>query len=110
MELTPNRPSTPAAGQDVPREVRTALANATAKRATRLETPGSVVHTVRRGRPPDAEEATVSAVSRGGDTDTLGAVCGAAAGARFGTGAIPDRWLDVLDVETGLREFTAALV
>ncbi len=46
MELTPNRPSTPAAGQDAPREVRTALANATAKRATRLETSGYVAHTV----------------------------------------------------------------
>lgn len=41
----------------------------------------------------DAEEAIVASVSHGGDTDTAGAVAGALAGARWGLGALPDRWL-----------------
>ena len=104
-----------AADRDAPRAVRTALANATDEHAAQLETSGYVVHTLETAlydavAAPDAEEAIVSAVSRGGDTDTLGAVCGAAAGARFGAEAIPDRWLDVLGVESELRELTTALV
>jgi ADP-ribosyl-[dinitrogen reductase] hydrolase len=103
-----------AADRDAPTAVRTALANATDERAAQLATSGYVVHTLETAlydatAAPDAEEAIVSAVSRGGDTDTLGAVCGAAAGARFGPAAIPDRWLDVLDVESELRELAAAL-
>lgn len=41
-----------------------------------------------------AEEAIINAVMIGGDTDTLGAVTGAVAGARFGRDALPDRWLE----------------
>jgi poly(ADP-ribose) glycohydrolase ARH3 len=37
------------------------------------------------------------AIRCGGDTDTVGAMCGAIAGARFGHHAIPDRWLDALE-------------
>jgi ADP-ribosylglycohydrolase len=40
-----------------------------------------------------AEEAIVSAVSLGGDTDTRGAVAGALAGGRWGLKAIPVRWI-----------------
>ena len=36
-------------------------------------------------------------VSRGGDTDTLSAIAGAAAGARFGASHLPERWVS----ETG---------
>jgi ADP-ribosyl-[dinitrogen reductase] hydrolase len=39
------------------------------------------------------EDAVVFAVNLGGDADTNGAVAGALAGARFGAGAIPERWL-----------------
>ena len=42
-----------------------------------------------------AEEAIVAAVSMGDDTDTTGAVTGALAGAHYGVGAIPARWLEV---------------
>ncbi|ERH12440.1 MAG: ADP-ribosylglycohydrolase [halophilic archaeon J07HB67] len=49
-------------------------------------------------------------MSRGGDATTRGAVCGAVAGARFGVDSVPDRWLDVVDVETELRELAASLV
>jgi ADP-ribosyl-[dinitrogen reductase] hydrolase len=44
----------------------------------------------------DLESAVVFAVNLGGDADTNGAVAGALAGARFGAGAIPERWIDPL--------------
>ena len=43
---------------------------------------------------PTAEEAIVAAVGLGDDTDTVGAVTGAMAGAWQGVGALPARWLD----------------
>ena len=49
------------------------------------------------------EEAVVRAVNLGGDTDTIGACCGALAGAFFGIHAIPVRWLSRLN---GLSEVT----
>jgi ADP-ribosyl-[dinitrogen reductase] hydrolase len=42
------------------------------------------------------EEALIEAVNLGGDTDTVGAMCGALAGAFYGENEIPARWLDVL--------------
>lgn len=42
------------------------------------------------------EDALVTAVNLGGDTDTIGAMVGALAGARYGLTAIPSRWLDDL--------------
>jgi poly(ADP-ribose) glycohydrolase ARH3 len=49
-------------------------------------------------RHPDSfEEAVVHAVSLGGDTDTVGAMTGAIAGARHGRGGLPRRWLDALE-------------
>lgn len=39
----------------------------------------------------------MTAVNRGGDTDTIGAITGAIAGARFGASQIPDRWLAAID-------------
>lgn len=44
-----------------------------------------------------AEEAIVSAVNMGEDTDTVGAVTGAIAGARFGANALPTRWTSELE-------------
>ncbi|MEX1141655.1 MAG: ADP-ribosylglycohydrolase family protein [Thermoleophilaceae bacterium] len=43
------------------------------------------------------EEAVEVAVRAGGDTDTVAAMAGAIAGARFGNGAIPPRWLEALE-------------
>ena len=43
-------------------------------------------------RAADFEDALVAVVSAGGDTDTNGAVAGAVLGARFGLGAVPERW------------------
>ena len=39
------------------------------------------------------EDALVAAVNLGGDADTIGAVCGQLAGAKYGFSAIPERWL-----------------
>ncbi|GHD99707.1 ADP-ribosylglycohydrolase family protein [Streptomyces alanosinicus] len=44
------------------------------------------------------EEAVRAAVDLGGDTDTVAAVTGALAGAVYGAGAIPGRWLEPLHV------------
>lgn len=41
---------------------------------------------------PDFESAVTYAVSLGGDTDTIGAMCGAIAGACGGIDTLPDRW------------------
>jgi poly(ADP-ribose) glycohydrolase ARH3 len=43
------------------------------------------------------EDAITFAVRCGGDTDTIGAMAGAIAGAQTGALAIPDRWLDALE-------------
>jgi poly(ADP-ribose) glycohydrolase ARH3 len=43
------------------------------------------------------EEAVSVAVRCGGDTDTVGAMAGAVAGARFGESAIPGRWYAALE-------------
>jgi poly(ADP-ribose) glycohydrolase ARH3 len=45
----------------------------------------------------DFPEAVVVAVNCGGDTDTIGAMTGALAGAYYGYGAIPERWMDRLE-------------
>jgi ADP-ribosyl-[dinitrogen reductase] hydrolase len=67
-----------------------------------LPTSGYVVHTLQTalydGLTADtAEETIITAVNRGGDTDTIGAVAGAVAGARFGVDALPERWLTEID-------------
>jgi poly(ADP-ribose) glycohydrolase ARH3 len=50
------------------------------------------------------EDAVTRAIRVGGDTDTVGAMAGAIAGARFGVAAIPARWLEALeDGEHGRR-------
>ena len=42
------------------------------------------------------EEALIEIVNMGGDADSTGAILGSSAGALFGAGAIPDRWLVAL--------------
>lgn len=59
---------------------------------------------------PSAERAIVNAVNTGGDTDTIGAVAGAVAGARFGAEGLPDRWIDELARAEELRRLGRELV
>ena len=43
------------------------------------------------------EDAVTYAVNCGGDADTIGAICGGMAGAKYGYDSIPQRWIDALD-------------
>jgi len=71
--------------------------------------PDSVpVAVVAAARAESFEHAVTVAIGCGGDTDTLGAMAGAIAGARFGARAIPARWIDALeDGEHGRRHVEA---
>ncbi|GAA0459705.1 ADP-ribosylglycohydrolase family protein (plasmid) [Halococcus dombrowskii] len=65
-----------------------------------LQNSGFVLHTLQTAlyhalTVDSAESAIVNAVNEGGDTDTIGAVAGAVAGARFGASALPDTLLHV---------------
>lgn len=45
------------------------------------------------------KKAIIGAVNDGGDADTIAAITGSIAGARFGYNAIPQKWIDQLDSE-----------
>lgn len=100
--------------ENVPAELRTALEPIVDGSEPTLETSGYVVHTLTTAlydalNADDIEEAIVTTVNRGGDTDTIGAVVGAVAGARFGASDLPDRWLDVLDHRSELEQLADEL-
>lgn len=80
-----------------------------------LQTTGYVVHTLQTAyydavTADSTEDAIVAAVNRGGDTDTIGAVTGAIAGARFGASDLPDRWLAEIGETEELRTLANRLV
>ncbi|MCA1669113.1 MAG: ADP-ribosylglycohydrolase family protein [Thermomicrobia bacterium] len=58
---------------------------------------------------PTFEEAVIAAVNFGDDADTSGAVTGALAGAREGSAAIPERWLNALRPRDALRALAHGL-
>ena len=97
-----------------PTGVREALAVAT-EREARRENGGFVLTTLETAL-ADAltaesfEDAVVTSVSRGGDAGTVGAVCGASAGARFGADAVPPRWTDRVDAVDECRSLARELV
>lgn len=79
-----------------------------------LQTSGYVVHTLQTAlydalTAETAKDAIVTAVNRGGDTDTLGAVTGALAGARFGSESLPERWLETIDYRNDLEALAQEL-
>lgn len=79
-----------------------------------LQSSGYVVHTLQTAlhdalTADTAKEAIVTAVNRGNDTDTVGAVTGAIAGARFGIDSLPDRWLEQIDYRDELDLLATAL-
>ncbi|MBI2871563.1 MAG: ADP-ribosylglycohydrolase family protein [Chloroflexi bacterium] len=55
------------------------------------------------------EDALVTAVNLGGDTDSVGAVCGALAGAYYGVGAVPSQWLQPLEHRERLEHLAGRL-
>ena len=97
---------------DAPGELVTALQPlARGDSPSTLETSGYVVHSLQMAlhdglAAASVEEAIVTAVNRGGDTDTIGAIAGAVAGARFGASQLPDRWLAAIN-ETDELELLA---
>jgi len=79
-----------------------------------LSNSGYVVHTLQTAlyeafTAEETSEAIVDAVNRGGDADTLGAVTGAVAGARFGASSLPPAWLDAVDEVDELRDLARDL-
>lgn len=81
---------------------------------SQLQTTGYVVHTLQTAlydalTADTAEEAIVTAVNRGGDTDTVGAITGAIAGARFGYDSLPERWLETIEYREDLTLLAQAL-
>ena len=55
------------------------------------------------------EEALIEVVNLGGDADSTGAILGALAGAHFGVGSIPTRWLEGLQNREGIEARALAL-
>lgn len=100
---------------DAPDELITALDPlVTGETPDSLSTSGYVVHTIQTAlhdaiHADSAENAIITAVNRGGDTDTIGAVAGAIAGARFGASELPERWLNEIDEEQELRQLATDL-
>lgn len=56
------------------------------------------------------EDAVIQAVNLGDDADTVGAVTGQFAGAVYGEGSIPDRWMERLEWRNELREMAVMLI
>lgn len=82
--------------------------------ATEIHNGGYVVDALQAGLyyaldAETAEEAIVRAINAGGDTDTVGAITGAVAGAGFGDDALPQKWLDAIDESDELRRLAHEL-
>ncbi len=112
---TPLRDALDYVGSDAPDELVAALEPlADGESPATLETSGYVVHSLQTALhdglfAESAEEAIVTAVNRGGDTDTIGAIAGAIAGARFGASTLPNRWLDPIEQADELESLAEQL-
>lgn len=98
----------------VPDELATALAPVPDLDPDECSPTGYVVDTLQAALThglgaDDARTAIVDAVNGGGDADTIGAIAGAVAGARFGRDRLPERWLGELDGEDELRRLGGEL-
>ena len=100
---------------DVPDELVSGLEPIADERELHSISPsGYVVDSLRTAmydglRAENAESAIVNAVNRGGDTDTIGAITGAIAGARFGAEDLPDQWLETIEESTELTAIAGKL-
>lgn len=80
-----------------------------------LQSSGYVIHTLQTAlhdglMAESVEDAIVRSVNRGGDTDTVGAVTGAIAGARFGASELPERWIEAIDETAEIETLSERLV
>ncbi|WP_281195510.1 ADP-ribosylglycohydrolase family protein [Halorubrum sp. F4] len=113
---TPLRDALDRVDPDAPDELVTALEPlARGETPDSLKTSGYVVHSLQTAlhdglSAENAEEAIVTAVNRGGDADTIGAIAGAVAGARFGASTLPSQWIFVLDDSDRLADIADHLV
>jgi ADP-ribosyl-[dinitrogen reductase] hydrolase len=90
------------------------LARVGEKRSADLEPTGFVLDTLEAAvwcwqSANSFEEALIAAINLGGDADTIGAVCGALAGADLGLASIPSRWLETLEGRVHLVHLAEAL-
>jgi ADP-ribosyl-[dinitrogen reductase] hydrolase len=108
--------ASPMLERGLPQELRTALeAVPDTVDPSQLSNSGYVVDTLQTAlydamTADSAEEAIVTAVNRGGDTDTIGAIAGTIAGARFGASSLPNRWVDEINERDELEQLATALV
>ena len=56
------------------------------------------------------EDAIVNCINAGGDADTIGAITGAIAGARYGFSGIPGRWIAALRAAQPIKEYADRLL
>lgn len=99
---------------DAPDELIEALEPVPDVDETALRNTGYVVDTLQTAltdalAADNARDAIVSAVNRGGDADSIGAVAGAVAGARFGASDLPERWLATIPESDELRRLASDL-
>lgn len=83
--------------------------------ATEINNGGYVVDALQAGLyyaldATSAKDAIVRAVNAGGDADTVGAISGAVAGARFGADALPEVWLNEIGETAELRSLARDLI
>ncbi|MEF8974515.1 MAG: ADP-ribosylglycohydrolase family protein [Haloarcula sp.] len=100
--------------EDVTAALERGRVAADAGRTDRLPVTGYVVDTLEAAvghalAADSAREAIVTAVNNGGDADTVGAVAGALAGARYGAESLPDAWLDALSCRDELETLAASV-
>lgn len=99
---------------EAPAELISALSPLADGDTPSLQTSGYVIHSLQTGlhdglSADSAEDAIVTTVNRGGDTDTIGAIAGAVAGARFGAESLPERWLSEIDERDELESMATQL-
>lgn len=99
---------------NAPDELTAALEPVARGKSPELQTSGYVVHSLQTAlhdglRAETVTDAIVTAVNRGGDTDTIGAIAGTVAGARFGASQLPERWLSKIDEREELKTLAEQL-
>jgi ADP-ribosyl-[dinitrogen reductase] hydrolase len=96
-------------------DVRDSVLSAASRPADQVRSGGYVLDTIGAAlwcliNRDEFEEMVVAAVGFGDDADTTGAVAGALAGACYGAGAIPARWLDLLQPRAELLDLADRLL